>query len=280
VRRNDQRGTRQNPNGNRHGFECPEERDYYPWWSPSPWIDAAIMTNDANATACNTMSSCATQRCKYYMNNTFNTKDKCYCDVEHTSGSDATKKTTNTYWTNRKWFINEADCTSNGFTWYCVNFTDNLTSTLANPTCVLTHFSRINHLGNANPSNGDGNEEIQNTNYATPSSVLGSIPVGTNANRFFWAVPSIPTASASYSTLMSTDYTSCVMRIRYNITTSDFPVWPDEALPTNSDYRGKMVDSNNNSRSTDDPRTPLKQDPFITIGPGVSDGTAPQQVCV
>merc|ERR1719166_790050 len=46
LKGNSQKYTRQNPNGNRRGLEVPEERDYMPWWFPTPWKPMAWIGND------------------------------------------------------------------------------------------------------------------------------------------------------------------------------------------------------------------------------------------
>ena len=86
--------TRQNPNGNRNGYECPEERDYYPYWHPTIWKDIAILTSN-------------TSLCRYFRHESFNTRSKFQCLERYLDGG----------WKHWSRWNNKKDCLDNGGQW-------------------------------------------------------------------------------------------------------------------------------------------------------------------
>jgi hypothetical protein len=123
--RRDARYTRQNPNGNRRGYECPEERDYYPYWHPSPWVDAAVLTNQAN-------------RCQDYREKSQNVASTWYCDVPWEWVAEMRKTTTGFI------PITKEGCNATEVgTW-----TEMPAKGVAAPICHENYWSRDNHLGN------------------------------------------------------------------------------------------------------------------------------------
>ena len=109
--------TRQNPNNNRRGYECPEERDYYPYWHPTPWRDIAILTDRLD-------------RCEFYQAESQNVQEKGIC------------RNTATCSTCNRW-NNQARCEEMGGRWAVVGPWN-----IPPPECIQAPWSRVNQLGN------------------------------------------------------------------------------------------------------------------------------------
>mmetsp|Transcript_398 Transcript_398/g.648 ORF Transcript_398/g.648 Transcript_398/m.648 type:complete len:786 (+) Transcript_398:133-2490(+) len=191
LQRESARSTRQNPNGNRRGLECPEERDYYPYWRPQPWKDLAILTSDIKF-------------CDYFTQNSQNVQPTYFCNCTWLYADDI-QQARNQYNQNQNPAqpgqnamcpIDQIKCLSYGFDWIEVAPLTNKA-----PDCVWHPFSRDNHLGNALPVDEAGNP-------ITPKTTEGDVQP----------------ANANYIATIPEDMRGkCVLRLRYNMSTGDYP---------------------------------------------------------
>lgn len=124
--RNSARSTRQDNNGagNRYGFECPEERDYWPYHGATQFRDIAVLTSQV-------------AHCEYYQRNSQNVSPryKCVCDEECQQSGE-----------NRQVPITEAACRQSNGVW-----TEVPAHGILPPDCRAHPYTRDNHLGNAIP---------------------------------------------------------------------------------------------------------------------------------
>lgn len=136
--RGDATRTRQNPGGTRRGYECPEERDYYPYWRPTPFYDIAYWSKK-------------TDRCAEIRAESQNVKSRWHCNIPE-------YMMINNFGENRNnWIakipINQEDCEA-----IMGNDPDTGNSTQAvweevpahgvpPPECLMSEASRPNHLG-------------------------------------------------------------------------------------------------------------------------------------
>jgi hypothetical protein len=131
--------TRQNTNGNNvrntpsqngganHGFECPEERDYWPYWHPTPWRDIAVLTTrlaDCGTLVAASQNTATVGEC-IFPNNVNYPVD---ANGQRRQGAGAN---------------NEAACRTQSGTWVLTPPNGD-----APPQCLPAPWSRDNHLGN------------------------------------------------------------------------------------------------------------------------------------
>jgi hypothetical protein len=124
--------TRQEPNSARYGYECTEERDYWPYWHPTPWIDLAVYTSDISL-------------CSLYQTYSQNVMDKCECVTQNNDISNMTA-----VWAAQS-YNQQIFCENNNFFWNCTGNKWNWPK----PQCYLAPAQTDNRLGNFNDLGGN-----------------------------------------------------------------------------------------------------------------------------
>ncbi|KAI8810892.1 hypothetical protein BJ742DRAFT_851550 [Cladochytrium replicatum] len=137
--------TRQDSNGvnNRNGFECTEERDYWPYWHPTGWRDIAVKTSD-------------TTLCDFYQKYSENVVGRGEC-------INALNETDPTFWV----FNTQGSCEAQrGATWIV---RDPLN--LDPPDCQVAEWTLDNHLGLQMSNSGQQRTNLESYKMTIPAIV-------------------------------------------------------------------------------------------------------------
>jgi hypothetical protein len=210
------RFTRQNNQGTRNGYECPEERDYYPYWRPSPWIDAAYITAD-------------TAKCSAIQAESQNVKERYECRLPEAffdNGGTLNKGQNSMY------PLNKEDCEA--FTKTDGNGTDHTgvwntipAHGVAAPLCQQMEQTRANHHGNP------GGRSIYEHPWTVPdipdgSQVVLRIRYNITTNEFnqigAWET------NTSVNAGVNATYNAAKNNPNPNNDRSQYPLWADYGL--------------------------------------------------
>lgn len=204
-----QKYTRQNPNGNRNGLECPEERDYYPWTYPSPFRDVAWLGND--------VEYCKTNIAPFSQN--VRLKGAC-------TGGDADDLPDND-----QIEANDADeCTAEGGTWVETSWGEANDEAFAEALCNEQNWSQANHLGNVDGTAKGG----QTDSYEWWIPAFDDL---TDANGWKCHTYTDDVESDSGDD-KSVDYVRGMLRLRYNISTMDYDPYTTNSSWNNDPANG------------------------------------------
>jgi len=223
--------TRQNPAGTRRGLECPEERDYYPWWNPSPWHDIAIITPSM-------------ERCQNHMApQSQNVMEKCMCGragVDRNTGDDPTN-----------WFpeddyvdlnLNQAACEAqDDAEWVCFKWGGD-----KEPECVDSYWTKVNYLGNADGTTRGGKQahydwklpsfaELRDDHYCYP-----------------YEMNIANSGDSDQDAAINVDCVRMVFRIRYNMSTMDYDPFKTNSTHDYEPNQGIL--------------SPIEQNPEVDVG--------------
>jgi hypothetical protein len=194
--------TRQDSQGTRYGYECPEERDYWPY--VSPWADIAILTTN-------------TSMCNYYQQESFNVKPRYEC-IEVKNGARTSTK-----------YNDRINCTTNGGQWLLLySYLEKAPAYTTQATCEQASTTRYQYKwGYAHdmlilqeqclvlhPQQGPDCAQApwSRSNYLGLDSEAEPL-------SYDWILPSFPSGKIK----------RCVARLRYNISTFDYNLYNIDA---------------------------------------------------